>query len=160
MHAPQITGLKARNMTVQGNALGQVSRLVASPERAAQNSRRHFVLPFQGASAESQRDSGTKPRVARNELPWETAVTDHNPNGVAAHPRELAATPLGLKTFRFVTQGSSFLATLGWRTQSRWDCKNADGAGSKLVSCAAEISRTALRLNHFFVRGKKSFLKS
>jgi len=26
---------------------------------------------------------------------------------------------------RQATQGSSFLATLGWLTQSRWDCKSA-----------------------------------
>src|SRR6266576_3931693 len=37
-------------------------------------------------SAESQRDSATKPRVARNELPWENArhIGD-NPERVAAH---------------------------------------------------------------------------
>src|SRR5204863_1689162 len=29
----------------------------------------------------------------------------------------------GYKFCRLPTQGSSFLATLGWRTQSRWDCK-------------------------------------
>src|SRR5438034_11702579 len=33
----------------------------------------------------------------------------HNPVGVGFH-------------LRTVTQGSSFLATLGWRTQSLWDC--------------------------------------
>ena len=34
----------------------------------------------------------------------------------------MAATPLGLGGFIIpVTQGSSFLATLGWRPESRWD---------------------------------------
>src|SRR5678815_3242374 len=32
---------------------------------------------------ESQRDSATKPRVARNELPWVTGAQNNNPNGVA-----------------------------------------------------------------------------
>jgi len=36
----------------------------------------------------------------------------HNPVGVATH-------------FDTDTQGSSCLATLGWRTQSLWDCRNA-----------------------------------
>jgi len=47
-----------------------------------------------------------------------------NPNGVASsdHP-ENAATPLGLCRYRSTTQGSSWLATLGWMTQSPWDWK-------------------------------------
>src|SRR5678815_308347 len=32
---------------------------------------------------ESQRDSATKPRVARNELPWARGAPNNNPNGVA-----------------------------------------------------------------------------
>ena len=46
--------------------------------------------------AESQRDSGLQPRVARNELPWESGPPSHNPNGVAAWRTRRAATPLGL----------------------------------------------------------------
>jgi len=46
---------------------------------------------------ESQRDSSSKPRVARNELPWAPSLMDFNPNGVVADD----------------SQGSSFLATLG-----------------------------------------------
>ena len=68
---------------------------------------------FGNFKAESQRDSGAKPRVARHELPWETAPQANNPNGVAAHPQKRDATPLGLKTSRAATQGSSFLATAG-----------------------------------------------
>jgi hypothetical protein len=51
-----------------------------------------------------------------------------NPNGVAPHSRisngtttgrpDGGTTPLGLILTTSVTQGSSFLATLGWRTQS------------------------------------------
>jgi hypothetical protein len=33
--------------------------------------------------------------------------------------------PLGVgKYFNILTQGSSFLATMGWRTQSLWDCQS------------------------------------
>ena len=79
-------------------------------------------MPFGYCTAESQRDSGLQPRVARNELPWESRPDTDNPNGVAAPLGWRDATPLGLKNVRVPTQGSSFLATLGWRTQSRWDC--------------------------------------
>jgi len=34
----------------------------------------------------------------------------------------LGETLSGFNSLRPLTQGSSFLATLGWRTQSRWDC--------------------------------------
>ena len=43
------------------------------------------------------------------------------PEKLDAHT--LAATPLGLENFSSPTQGSSCLATLGWRMQSRWDWK-------------------------------------
>ena len=79
---------------------------------------RLHVMPFGNSNAESQRDSGSKPRVARHELPWETGAEVNNPNGVAARLRKGDATPLGLNTDWAATQGSSFLATLGWRTQS------------------------------------------
>jgi hypothetical protein len=46
----------------------------------------------------------------------------HNPEGVVSPiVRQPASTPLGLPTFPSHTQGSSFLATLGWMTQSLWD---------------------------------------
>ena len=70
------------------------------------------LMPFGNSNAESQRDSGSKPRVARNELPWENAPQTDNPNGVAARHRKRDTTPLGLKTFPRPTQGSSCLATL------------------------------------------------
>ena len=70
-------------------------------------------MPFGNSLAESQRDSGSKPRVARNELPWETGSQANNPNGVAARLRKRDTTPLGLKPAGAATQGSSCLATLG-----------------------------------------------
>ena len=96
------------------------------------------LMPFGDSGAESQRDSGSKPRVARNELPWETRQKADNPNGVAARPRKRDATPMGLKPHRAATQGSSFLATLGWQTQSLWDCGTSgfSGAGKPLKRLA------------------------
>ena len=44
-----------------------------------------------------------------------------------------AATPLGLKTLPTFTQGSSFLATLGWRPQSRWDCSARRALGGPYI---------------------------
>src|SRR5436190_15334902 len=74
--------------------------------------------------SESQRDSGPKPRVGAQRLPW-----------VRVH--KIASTPKALwqdrvhrighnrvaveRFFLTSTQGSSFLATLGWRTQSFQD---------------------------------------
>src|SRR6266571_5541129 len=71
------------------------------------------LTPFGNFRDESQRDSDSKPKVARNELPWETRPKANNPKGVTARQRRCGATPLGLKATRPGTQGSSFLATLG-----------------------------------------------
>jgi hypothetical protein len=79
-------------------------------------------MPSGNSRVESQRDSDSKPMVARNELPWETWPKPTNPNGVAAWKWFDGATPSGLKEPGTCTQGSSFLATLGWTPQSRWDC--------------------------------------
>jgi len=77
-------------------------------------------MPFENSVGESQRDSGLKPRVARNELPWVRRHEDFNPNGVAFAPQ--SRNPVGVeRNFDPLTQGSSFLATLGWQTQSLWD---------------------------------------
>ena len=91
--------------------------------RAAGTKSRRSPILIGFSHAESQRDSGLQPRVARNELPWESVSKAHNPNGVVAWRRRRDATPLGLKNHPAVTQGSSFLATLGWRTQPRWGCR-------------------------------------
>jgi len=81
-------------------------------------------MPFGNSRDESQRDSAPKPRVASRELPWEKRVVSANPNGVVARWRRWDTTPLGLKIARTLTQGSlADSATLGWRTQSLWDCR-------------------------------------
>ena len=82
---------------------------------------RHFRIP----GVESQRDSGSKPKVATEELPWETRRQGNNPNGVVAWSWIFDATPLGLKSNFTVTQGSLCLATLGSMTQSLWDCRTS-----------------------------------
>ena len=52
--------------------------------------------------------------------------TSPDTTGKMPAPSLLQTSPLGLKTFSRPTQGSSCLATLGWRTQPRWDCRHAD----------------------------------
>ena len=44
-----------------------------------------------------------------------------NANGVASRFHVLAATPLGLFAVAAMSQGSSFLATLGFSLESLWD---------------------------------------
>src|SRR5688572_25501157 len=44
-----------------------------------------------------------------------------NPSGVVSCLGTRASTPLGLSACRSVAQGSSFLATLGFESESRWD---------------------------------------
>jgi hypothetical protein len=46
-------------------------------------------------------------------------------NGVGSPFLRQAATPLGLCIRARVPQGSSFLATLGYETQSLWDCRSS-----------------------------------
>ena len=88
-------------------------------------------MPF-GIIRESQRDSDPKPRVASRELPWEKRVVSANPNGVVARWRSGATTPLGLRIARTLTQGSlADSATLGWRTQSLWDCRRPKSEGRR-----------------------------
>ena len=44
-------GLKAPNMTAQGNALGPSIKIISSPERASHTSCARLVSPFQGVSS-------------------------------------------------------------------------------------------------------------
>ena len=59
----------------------------------------------------------------------------HNPNGVvaisyASFPRRRCRNPVGVGGFfSMFTQGSSFLATLGFGTQSLWDCQTSNPNG-------------------------------
>ena len=74
-------------------------------------------------ATESQRDSGPKPKVTRHELPWVNVGDFPNPNGVAAVSLPTPTQPRwGWLALRPQPQGSSCLATLGWRPQSLWDC--------------------------------------
>src|SRR6266704_5874987 len=80
--------------------------------------------PFGNSSGESQRDSATKPRVARDELPWVKVAGVSQPQrgcGLVALPLPLATTLSGLSSIRRISQGSSFLATLGFVAESLWD---------------------------------------
>ena len=91
------------------------------------------------------RSSAVKHCPAERERPRPQRVREETVSGVAGNPRECeaaaggdarapfrklrlvflpsrrAATPLGLSNSPAATQGSSFLATLGWRPESRWD---------------------------------------
>jgi hypothetical protein len=100
-----------------------------------------------GLEQESQRDSGSKPKVARHELPWVNVVRNFfNPNGVAAFRRPTVTQPhWGCGDLLRATQGSSSLATLGWRTQSRWDWtrKISDVAAAGAAHTAALQSEAA-----------------
>ena len=73
------------------------------------------------AVLQSQRDCVFQPRVARHELPWVIFVLVFNPNGVVARLLGRAITPLGLFASHPFSQGSSFLATLGYESESLWD---------------------------------------
>ncbi len=87
---------------------------IISPTGAGQKPNERWVL-------QSQRDCVVQPRVARNELPWVLGSGFINPNGVESRIGNQAATPSGLFTFGHLSQGSSFLATLGFGPESLWD---------------------------------------
>src|SRR5687767_3781353 len=69
-------------------------------------------MPFGNSNAESQRDSGLKAQVATHELPWESGSA-----------RASWRNSVVVENLPVSHQGSSFLATLGCETQSRWDCR-------------------------------------
>ena len=72
------------------------------------------------------KDQGCAPGATLGHLPANII----NRNAVAAIPssfvtRDVCHNPVGVGSNLFsFSQGSSFLATLGWRTQSLWDCPN------------------------------------
>src|SRR6266566_6170310 len=76
---------------------------------------------------QSRRDCVLQPRVARNELPWEIVPRYANPERVAAavcgtEHRNTGRNPFRVgPSLRLPTQGSSFLATLGFVPESLWD---------------------------------------
>ena len=75
-----------------------------------------------------------------------------NRNAVAAIPflsvLRVCRNPVGVGSDLFsFTQGSSFLATLGWRTQSLWDCPNRPAnAGTELQTVSVTHCRS--RITH------------
>jgi len=75
---------------------------------------------------ESHRDSGSKPRVARNELPWENAgCTPPTPTGLCLYsPCPQATTPLGLPI------SSSPLPRVATSSQPRAGGHNLFGIGN------------------------------
>ena len=85
---------------------------------------------------QSQRDCVLQPRVARHELPWvRIRKTPSTPTGLRrCSPRPNPARLKRHNSFgvevptRTVTQGSSFLATLGFEAESLWDSPLADPA--------------------------------
>src|SRR5439155_6823926 len=73
------------------------------------------------------------PGLRGRSYPGKSRQKANNPNGVAARWRKFDTTPLGLKIPSAPTQGSSFLATLGPRAQSLWDCRTAIASLSPLL---------------------------
>ena len=72
---------------------------------------------------ESQRDSVLQPRVGEPaSLPWVTRFIFPQPQrGCVPGRSSKRHNPVGVDdSFRSFTQGSSFLATLGWRPLPRW----------------------------------------
>ena len=84
----------------------------------------HFVgcNKMVGGASQSQRDCILQPRVARNELPWVDCKRNFQP-----HRGCIFFAPTGCNPFRVddvcftISQGSSFLATLGYMMESLWD---------------------------------------
>ena len=94
----------------------------------------YTYLPPGDAIGESHRDSASKPKVARNELPWVTSVRSSQlqrscalaDEGDAANRRSdmcgIRRNPAwGWGLLAIEPKVARRLATLGWWTQSRWD---------------------------------------
>jgi len=92
---------------------------MSDPARALERAR--------ATCGQSQRDCVLQPRVARDELPWVSRRKLNQPQrGCGGLGNEEATTPLGLGKRRFMfTQGSSFLVTLGFGSESLWDSSAA-----------------------------------
>jgi hypothetical protein len=75
-----------------------------------------------------------------------------NLNGVASRFPDQAATPMGLSVFGLDSQGSSFLATLGFELESPWvsTTEFSKGIGLSLFcQCASfRYLPTALKIDH------------
>ncbi len=112
------------------------------PTRAAN----HFVgvSKMVGTASQSQRDCIHQPRVARNELPWVNGKRNFQPQRGCIFPAPMGCNPFRVDYFCFtVTQGISFLATLGWMMESLWDsptdAKQARDLEQTITGNVAEI---------------------
>src|SRR5207245_5836354 len=130
-----------------GNSQVQMILEIAAPEDAAPH--RHL---------QSRRDCVLQPRVARNELPWGMSACASQLrrscaiNGNNAMPqslrRGLLIRGVGATSSRLrgvlpeVSQGSSFLATLGFIAESLWDSRLL--ASNKIRVGCSEDGRTPL----------------
>jgi hypothetical protein len=105
-----------------GRGAGQNSSGLCG-KREAQPSLRMVREGIPTNCVKSQRDCVTQPRVATKELPWVPGQkTLHNAEGVAASRERIGRNPFGVDVlFYRLSQGSSFVATLGWRLESLWD---------------------------------------
>src|SRR6266849_1219313 len=74
---------------------------------------------------QSRRDCAPQPRDARNELPWEIVCAGLQPQRGCSRVGNPRPQPRWgwLDPMRW-TQGSSFLATLGFESESLWDSRN------------------------------------
>lgn len=130
--APACAGARAsaRFTGRQREPLGLPGAVVLAPVKPSQTQSNQIFYKITGSAPnsqgnESQRDSGSKPKVARHALPWVNEVRVFpNPNGVVAIVGAHSPQPLwGWRNFHRLTQGSACRATLGWRTQSLRDCQ-------------------------------------
>src|SRR5207249_8382964 len=95
--------------------------------------------PFSPTGAVSQ-----SPRLPQRGYLGFIVDEGHNPNGVASSRRcERKPQPRwGWQTIAPVTQGSAVGATLGWRTESRWDSRNGGkGCNSQIQSQQRRVAR-------------------
>ncbi len=102
------------------------------PDIGKMPSRDHVVgvNKMVGGALQSQRDCIHQPKVGAQRLPW-----GNRKNGFQPQRGCILPVPVGCNPFRVGnvwstnTQGSSFLATLGWMTESLWDSP----AGARLL---------------------------
>src|SRR6266404_2695333 len=98
------------NNTLQAMPFGNSSLMTAMGDR------KRAAIP------QSQRDCVLQPRVARNELPWVNRPTSFSTPTALRHIAVLQPQPRwGCADQGGLTQGSSFLATLGFGPESLWD---------------------------------------
>jgi hypothetical protein len=76
-----------------------------------------------------------------------TTPTGLRPLSAPKSSPKAGATPLGLTSLGWDPQGSSCLATLGWGTQSLWDCPQSPSTKVNQIGLKAARLRPRLRLS-------------